>query len=40
MLGDDVPTQQEAEKLRDEYGKEYMVVQIPGGRNATVKPQR
>jgi hypothetical protein len=27
MLGHDVPTKQEAEKLRDQYGGEYVVVQ-------------
>jgi hypothetical protein len=27
MLGQDVPTKQEAEKVRDEYGGEYVVVQ-------------
>jgi hypothetical protein len=28
MLGHHVPTKQEAEKLRDDYGGEYVVVQI------------
>jgi hypothetical protein len=43
MLGHDVPTQQEAEKLRDQYGKDYMVVQIPGETqpsNRSAKPHR
>jgi hypothetical protein len=28
MLGQDLPTGQEAEKERDDYGKKYIVVQI------------
>ena len=32
MLADDLPTRQEAEKVRDQYGREYVVVSRHAGR--------
>jgi hypothetical protein len=31
MLADDLPTRQEAEKVRDQYGREYVVVSRAAG---------
>jgi hypothetical protein len=35
MLAGDLPTKEEAEKLRDRYGAEYVVVETVSGRRLT-----